>query len=102
MSVEHFYNLYVSISPPQKPMSGWIWLNPVLSQVYMYIIDEWQPFAGDTPISDYINDKLYWMSTITQPTTPTGANNVLGKIWIKSDTGQAYIKLNDWIQIAGG
>lgn len=99
--VNFYYNVFISETPPSRPIGGWYWIKPSQGQLFIYIIDGWKPIAGGNGFTTP-NIGSYYLGSITQAGVPTGTDDVVGKIWIQSSTGQAYMKLGAWQPMAGG
>jgi len=96
-----YYNVFINETPPDRPIGGWYWIKPSIGQLYIYILDGWKPIAGDQSfVTPSIGSHYY--CTIEQESVPGGTDNIVGKIWIKTSINQAFMKLSQWLPIAGG
>jgi len=97
----YYYTVVVKTTEPNRPQIGWLWINPIISQAYIWIKNEWCPIAGGNTINSYV-EGVYWRSQIVQEAEPSAINQVTGKIWIKESINQTFIYLDFWQPVTGG
>ena len=93
----YYYTIAIKSTEPDRPHTGWLWLNPSTGQVQMYLESAWLPLCAGNPITVY-REGFKWLRQYAQASEPTGEP---GLIWINTGINQAYIYIHDWVPFVG-
>lgn len=92
-----YYTIIIQETTPSDAMWGWIWLKPSEGKAYKRINGAWTEYASGEVVASF-TPGYYWRKATVQVAEPSA---VLGDIWIKSSTHEAYMYFSTFNKYAG-